>query len=384
MRIKSLKIKNNFFGWEFEEINFSSSLTLLVGASGVGKTQILKAVDALQNIINGGVINGFEWEITFSTIKNKEFTWSGAFSTVEDRPFQSNDNYVNGEGINSKPIILSEKLREKGTEHYLIERNKDTIKFNGQSMPKLSSSESLISILQEENVFREILFEFDKMILKDNAHQKIETIDFPARALEYLPIVYNTFEKIKNSHEPILKKLFICSVLKLPIFNTIKSKFIDIFPQVEDLNIEAVKSFQDPVFGRIMMLILSIKEKYVDKWIAQDRISSGMMRTIMHIAELYLSNEGSVILIDEFENSLGVNCIDVLTEDLVHNDSDLQFIATSHHPYIINNIPYEHWKIVSRKGGQITIKNAAAYNLGRSKQDAFIKLTKILEKSIAQ
>ena len=45
--------------------------------------------------------------------------------------------------------------------------------------------------------------------------------------------------------------------------------------------------------------------------------------------------DGSVILIDEFENSLGVNCLDEITEDVVKESRRLQFILTSHHPYII-------------------------------------------------
>jgi len=69
-----------------------------------------------------------------------------------------------------------------------------------------------------------------------------------------------------------------------------------------------------------------------------------------------------------------------LTDDLIHENKTLQFIATSHHPYIINNIPYEYWKIVTRQGGHIRICNASDYHLGKSKQDAFIQLTKILEK----
>lgn len=85
-------------------------------------------------------------------------------------------------------------------------------------------------------------------------------------------------------------------------------------------------------------------------------------------------------MIDEFENSLGINCIDILTDDLIHENKTLQFIATSHHPYIINNIPYEYWKIVTRQGGHIRTCNASDYHLGKSKQDAFIQLNKILEK----
>jgi hypothetical protein len=72
--------------------------------------------------------------------------------------------------------------------------------------------------------------------------------------------------------------------------------------------------------------------------------------------------------------------MDVLADDLIHENKTLQFIVTSHHPYIINNIPYEYWKIVTRHGGNIMVGDAASYNLGKSKQNAFMQLTKILEK----
>ena len=34
MKIISLQMKNDFLGWDFDEVNFSSNLTLLVGVSG--------------------------------------------------------------------------------------------------------------------------------------------------------------------------------------------------------------------------------------------------------------------------------------------------------------------------------------------------------------
>ncbi len=104
-----------------------------------------------------------------------------------------------------------------------------------------------------------------------------------------------------------------------------------------------------------------------------------MLHTIIHIAQIYLANDGSIILIDEFENSLGTNCMDILTEDFVHENKNIQFIATSHHPYIINNIPYQYWKIITRKTGVISAKSASEYKLGKSKQKAFLQLTEILE-----
>ncbi|MDF5726138.1 MAG: ATP-binding protein, partial [Rhizonema sp. PD37] len=49
-------------------------------------------------------------------------------------------------------------------------------------------------------------------------------------------------------------------------------------------------------------------------------------------------------------------------------------IITSHHPYIINNIKMEHWKIVTRKGGIVTAQDAKDFNLGKSRHQAFMQL----------
>jgi AAA15 family ATPase/GTPase len=125
---------------------------------------------------------------------------------------------------------------------------------------------------------------------------------------------------------------------------------------------------------------IQIKEKGVNNWIFQNNISSGMLKTLIHISELYLSPEGTVILIDEFENSLGINCIDVVTDLLVEN-RNIQFILTSHHPYIINNIGMEHWKIVTRKGGVVTVIDAKDLNLGKSRHQAFMQLINLEEYS---
>jgi hypothetical protein len=104
-----------------------------------------------------------------------------------------------------------------------------------------------------------------------------------------------------------------------------------------------------------------------------------MIKSLMFLATIELSPDGSVILIDEFENSLGVNCLDTLTEDLLVNYRDLQFIITSHHPYIINNISAAYWKIVTRKGGVINVNNATDFHISKTRQKAFIDLINVLE-----
>ena len=97
----------------------------------------------------------------------------------------------------------------------------------------------------------------------------------------------------------------------------------------------------------------------------------------MQISELFLCSEGTVILIDEFENSLGINCIDTLIENLLYDNRGLQFIITSHHPYIINSIGMEHWKVVSRNGGTIITQNAKDFKLGKSRHEAFKQLIQL-------
>ena len=119
---------------------------------------------------------------------------------------------------------------------------------------------------------------------------------------------------------------------------------------------------------------IQIKESGIPNWIEERKLSSGMYRVLMHIAELYLCADGTIILIDEFENSLGINCIDDITNSIVTDRRDLQFIMTSHHPYIINNISLDNWKVITRKAGTVKNYNATQLNLGKSKHKAFTQL----------
>jgi len=377
MKIISLRLKNNFWDWDLDEIKFSSNLTLLVGVSGAGKTQILRAIIDLRCIANGIAINGFEWEIRFSTVNGIEFIWKGGFDTVEENELSFEDDEKEKEDEREKSSLIYERLTSNND--VLIERNKKEIWYKDREMPKLSSHQSMIYILREESEIKEAFDALNKIEYRatiNNWH-----LINSKQSLHWLKNKYKTLDSIVNSDEDIRTKLYLTYENKLDIYEKIKSRFIDIFPQIGDIKVEP---FTTDIFPKAIAEKfqpgISIKEKSVPKWISENRMSSGMLCTIIHIAEIFLANEGSVILIDEFENSLGINCIDILTDDLIHENKTLQFIATSHHPYIINNIPYEYWKIVTRQGGHIRIGNASNYHLGKSKQDAFIQLTKILEK----
>ncbi|MFM8003580.1 MAG: AAA family ATPase, partial [Dolichospermum sp.] len=110
MKIISLRIKNNFLGWDFDEIDFSSNLTLLVGVSGAGKTQILRAILDLKRIANGEAINGFEWKIRFSTVNGNEFVWEGGFDTIDT---QADELIFDEQDEKEKPSLLYENLMSR-------------------------------------------------------------------------------------------------------------------------------------------------------------------------------------------------------------------------------------------------------------------------------
>jgi predicted ATPase len=164
------------------------------------------------------------------------------------------------------------------------------------------------------------------------------------------------------------------------VFKSIKDDFVnEAFKQVEDIRFEV----SGKILGDDNSIIddaysLEIKEKDTG-WISQDRISAGMFKTLINIAGIKLFPKGCIILIDEFENSLGTNCIDVVAERLAEGNEDMQFIITSHHPYIINRIHMDNWKIVTRTGSTVSTKDAKDFNLGKSKHEAFQQLINLDE-----
>ncbi|MCC6558763.1 MAG: ATP-binding protein [Polyangiaceae bacterium] len=62
------------------------------------------------------------------------------------------------------------------------------------------------------------------------------------------------------------------------------------------------------------LLELCILEEETGAWTPQAEMSSGMLRVLLHLIELSLIPPGSVIVIDELENSLGKNCMPQLTD----------------------------------------------------------------------
>lgn len=370
MQIKKLEYYDDEDKWKLEEVNFLPNLNLLVGVSGVGKTRILRAIYNLKSIANGASLNGVKWNVCFIADNNLEYTWSGEFETRE------NTISINETSEEEEQVKLITEQLACNNENVIIERKDSEIILNGNKTPKLSPFESVVELLKQEDKIAPVKESLDKIILAYSG-----SVDRIWR----LPVsIFKKFEKaslsiLQESGLPVQIKLSILYRTLPEEFNKIKEAFISVFPNVSDIKVETIKDDDIPIALSNLLkeaTTVSIKEKGVEDWI--ENISSGMLKTLMYISELYLAPENCIILIDEFENSLGVNCLDSVTE-LVLNNKKLQFIITSHHPYIINNVSPAYWKIVTRKAGLITVKNSKDFHISESRQKAFIDLINVLE-----
>ncbi len=361
MKIHSLYYKNLLQGWELEEVHFSD-LNVLVGISGAGKTQIVNAIQNLAEIANGKILGEIEWKISFSIGKN-EYIWDGKYvATNFDRYFSNKDIE-----------IIIEKLIFNKKE--IANQSKGIINYNGTNLPKIGNGESLLKLLSEPEI-EAARKGFQTIIHKDYRNYSEDSMLY--ESFKKLVPKYETLSVIQNSSLPLIAKWGIVTRKFPEIYEQIKQDYVEIFPQVEDIGAGYLSSG------------LSDKEQMLEVWlmlsnpkltIYQPQISSGMFRTLMAIVELYLCHEESLFLLDEFENSLGFNCLDKMFE-LIENKAysgENQFILTTHNPYIIRNTDLAAIKIVTRKGNKIIVKNAIDMGLVESAQDNFFKIINLKE-----
>ena len=353
MKIQSFKFSNNKENWHIEEVKFED-LNLLVGGSGVGKTRILKALNLICDIAKGRNRNldDLEWSINFSHLR-QDYRWELKSSSIKNEEI-----FINLNESEQTEIVYEKLVRyDDDSEIEILLRSGLDSKFNNEKLPKLKRTESAITLLSEEDLIIPVRQAFKQLIFNFETRQKwmIGLGYDPAKMelLDEIKLNAYDFQEYFAGDPPVLKAF--CLQKFFPhLFNEIKEYYIDIFPELKDVRVSS-KRDSDGDF----LLFFEIQENGLEDWIPQQRISSGMFRTLIFLIEVISAPKESVILIDEFENSLGINCMAELTDFLLDKSPDVQFILTSHHPYIINNIPWKTWQIVSKSGNKVRVKKAS-------------------------
>lgn len=375
MKIQSFKFSNNKENWHIEEVKFDN-LNLLVGGSGVGKTRILKALNLICDTAKGvnHNLDDLEWSINFSHL-GQNYRWELKSSSTKKEEISLNVNE------SKQTEIVYEKLvrYDDDSELEILIRTISDSKFNNKDLPKLKRTQSAITLFSEEDLIIPVDQAFKQLIFNFETSQRVMfriDSDILTTYLDEEAINPPSLFKYVFADVPAIIKAFYLQKFLPDVFNEIKEYYIDIFSEVNNVRVSSERD-SDADF----MLFFEIQENSAEDWIPQQRISSGMFRTLIFLIEVITAPEESVILIDEFENSLGINCMAELTDFILDKSSDIQFILTSHHPYIINNIPWDNWQIVSKSGNKVRVRkslNIPELNTASS-LDKFTQLVNLLD-----
>lgn len=360
VRFNWIEFTNLSTGLKIEKITFNEDVTLLVGLSGVGKTQILNAIEySLKLAVNKSVrLCPYEVSLCFNIDEN-EYQWKYKIMEAEEDIIEAKEKYY---------IFVYEELLENGKK--LFYRDSSHAEIIGyQKVPAPKKDESLLIQYEEEDFVKPIIGEILKLYpieidmdvlgaIDRDSFQKFKTKIRESITKSGLP----DFEKF--SHLPIPLKIYIVKEYYQEIYAQIFSYVKELFMEINDISI-VEDSERDVVWVAI--------EVY-GKLLMQREISNGMLKAIYYIVELITMSPNSLVLIDEFENGLGVNCIDILAELLLNERNDLQFVITSHHPKIINQISHDKWKIIERQTNVVRNVSSEQYGISHSQHDAYFNL----------
>jgi len=364
MEIQYLSFDDYKEHWHLQETHFDP-FNLLVGISGVGKTLITEAIRLIGQVAteNDYQLEGLEWKIGFVHEEQKyEWTLKSALRQADDRLLLLKNHH------SMQTQMSYEKIVNVTTQEIVAERSKDSFFFKREKVnTNLNKHESIITLFSEDETIATIRQAFQSVIFSEqNAFQ----LHFSS-PLDFNAITLKEFEETLTQ-VPLLVKAFFLQKFHQNDFAEIKQYLISIFPSIDDLKVELIENI-----NQNHNLLFRFKEKDTDTWIPQHRMSAGMLRTLTHLIEISLAPPGSVIVIDEFENSLGINCMPDLVAFILSRAPNLQFIITSHHPYVINNIPWQTWKLVKRHQNRVNVndaKNIPEFRDEESFHEKFIQL----------
>jgi len=351
-------------GFSFSKVNFER-INLLVGDTGTGKTKFLNTIFNLGRLAVSKVLDKYgNWTVKFD-VNGEVYKWILEIEPDED----------------DQKMIVKDNLYkiDDGNDIEIIKRDENHFVFEGKELPKLSRNEASISLLKDEPSIKP-LFDGFGSIMKRDFYKLFSLSEDKYEILSNNEI--NGFEKNKSleklfhMNHDVNIKLYFLSIYFNEIYNNIILQIKEVFNFITDVKITDIQDkYGGPQFaGKIPML--SIKEKNVEDWLDYAILSAGMRKVITILTDSYILPKGALYLIDEYENSLGINAIDFLPTFLLSEQTQNQFILTSHHPYIINKIPVKNWYIFNRKGSNVSIKFGAELSekFSKSKQQAFIQL----------
>ena len=379
MTIRSFSFHDKISGWRLQETSFGP-VNLLVGASGVGKTKILEALRDVTGVARETTSVIGSWKIEVEDGKGSSFVWEVETEDETVGPWRQISRLVNAptaisEGVDSfdeePPQVVHETISRDGGTLFARRLGKLLQPENGAPY-EIKASKSLLHLSDDAEIaaLRDRIgrqfFEDPRPVMTGSS----------ARATGSATDVTGVGRAVAG----LIERAYLLQRDFPEDFDNLFGRFRVMFPFVEDMRIARIDELwpdAPKAWPGIRDLTLGIRERGVDEWIVGGNVSGGMIRAFALLVDVTVAPSGTVFLIDEIENSLGNNCLPEVVDLLWERAGDLQFIITTHHPYVINNIPLKHWKIVTRKGSVVVARPAESFDALRT-ASRFERFTRLL------
>lgn len=352
--------------WDFEETELNN-VNLIVGASGSGKTRYLNTIfNVSSSIVHGQPFRPGYWKLTVRT-EDYDYLWE--YDGVK----------IDGENQIRKEFVKRKRRDSQAEFEDLIDRTIDNFVFRGNKLPKLQRDRPGITLLKEEETIGPLYETFSKVQIRKFHDEGLKD------ALSFQDVSNELIELSKSKDEihalwkqqPTLSaKMFLLKEKFPKYYKLAIDTFEQVFSSIKGCEVAILENPPMSIQVKGVVPVFLIKEKKINRKIPLHELSSGMQKVLLIITDIITLPKGSIYIIDEYENSLGINAIDFLPEFLVAHGKDIQFLITTHHPYLINSMPMKTWRVFHRSGSKVSIKGGAEFErkYGKSKQKAFVQL----------
>jgi energy-coupling factor transporter ATP-binding protein EcfA2 len=365
MKIKKFSFSDPYeTNWTLSTIGLNDRMNLFVGATGSGKTRVLNMLMNIATaVVQGNRAPTGKWTMEFET-EGRLFVWK-----------YDGHSKKNGESIHMYESFF--EVGGDGEVSEIFNRDSSGFVFSGDRLPNLGQRTMGFALLKEEESVKPAYAGFRLLSRRSFSGDELNA----AAAIQAYP--YNLMEKLAGKQIKSLSdihysglslngKIFILKKFYPRIYESIVKQYRAVFPDVRGLPIGAAARHVNIAIDAPLVMV---EERFVRKPTPINELSSGMLKVLLMITDIAVAPKGLVYMVDEYENSLGVNAIDFFPE-IILDDNHIQFILTSHHPFLINRIPVDDWLIFSRKGSeiQVTFGEILKERYSSSKQQRFIQL----------
>lgn len=355
-----------FEDWDFQETELNN-VNLIVGASGSGKTRYLNTIfNVSSSIVHGQPFRPGYWRLT---VKTEEYEYVWEYEGVK----------VDGENQIKKESVKRKRIDSQEVFENLIDRVPDNFVFCGTKLPKLQRDRPGITLLKEEEKIAPLYETFSKVQIRkfhDEGLKDALSLQDVSKELRDLSKSKDGILALWKQQPALSAKMFLLKEKFPQYYKLAVDTFERVFPSIKECDVQILKDPGINIQPPGMVPVFLIKEDKINRKIPLHELSSGMQKVLLIIADIITLPKGSIYIIDEYENSLGINAIDFLPEFLVAHGKDIQFLVTTHHPYLINSMPMKTWRVFHRNGSKVSIKGGAEFEekYGKSKQKAFVQL----------